>query len=125
MTITVETSIPKSLNITHPIICAPMHAVTGGVLASKVTEAGGLGLIGAGYSSRDWLEEELRNATKGMFGVGFITWRLAENPALLDLALEKTPRAIWLSFGDISPFVEKNQKSKRSINMSGAKCRTS
>ena len=112
MTITVETSIPKILNITHPIICAPMHAVTGGLLASKVTEAGGLGLIGVGYSSRDWLEEELNKAKKDMFGVGFISWRLAEHPDILDLALERKPRAIWLSFGDISPFVDKIKKAK-------------
>ena len=89
-----------------------MHAVTGGLLASKVTEAGGLGLIGVGYSSRDWLKVELNNAKKDMFGVGFISWRLAEHPDLLDLALESKPRAIWLSFGDISPLVEKIKKAK-------------
>ena len=107
----IDTTIPKLLNIIHPIICAPMHAVSGGVLATKVTEAGGLGLIGAGYCSRDWLETELNIAKKGMFGVGFITWKLADNPTLLDLALEKNPRAIWLSFGDITPFVDKIKKA--------------
>lgn len=106
-----KTVIPKILDITHPIICAPMHAVSGGILASNVTLAGGLGLIGVGYSSRDWLEKELNNATKGKFGIGFITWKLAENPTLLDLALERNPRAIWLSFGDITPFVDKIKKA--------------
>ena len=33
-------------------------------------------------------------------GVGFITWSLARQPALLDLALEHRPAAVMLSFGD-------------------------
>ena len=99
------------LNISHPLICAPMANVTGGVLATRVTEAGGLGLIGAGYCDKQWFEQELSVTKPGMFGVGFITWRLAENPDLLDLALTNKPRAVWLSFGDIEPFVEKIKRA--------------
>ena len=36
---------------------------------------------------------------------------MAENPTLLDLVLERNPRAIWLSFGDITPFVNKIKNS--------------
>ena len=100
------------LNISYPLICAPMANVTGGLLATRVTEAGGLGLIGSGYCDTQWLENQLSVATPGMFGVGFITWRLAENPGLLDLALNNKPRAVWLSFGEIEPFVEKIKRAK-------------
>ena len=38
-------------------------------------------------------------------GCGFITWRLAERPDSLDLALAHSPAAIMLSFGDAAPFI--------------------
>ena len=38
------------------------------------------------------------------FGIGFITWSLAKQPELLDIALDARPRAIMLSFGDPAPF---------------------
>ena len=38
------------------------------------------------------------------FGIGFITWSLAKQPELLDIALKAKPRAIMLSFGDPEPF---------------------
>ncbi len=40
-------------------------------------------------------------------GIGFITWSLAKQSELLDLALERRPRAIFLSFGDLAPFAPK------------------
>ena len=100
-------SICKILDTSHPIICAPMANVTGGVLATSVTECGGLGVIGGGYCYPDWLKRELGLAKDNTFGVGFITWRLAQSPSILDTVLERNPRAIWLSFGEIEPFVEK------------------
>ena len=43
----------------------------------------------------------------GPFGIGFITWSLAKQPELLDIALAAKPRAIMLSFGDPKPFAPK------------------
>ncbi|MBH62281.1 MAG: oxidoreductase [Alphaproteobacteria bacterium] len=99
-----QTALTEMLGITHPIISAPMATVSGGALASAVTVAGGLGLIGGGYGDRDWIERELRAAGNTRVGVGFITWRLAERPELLDLALDHSPAAIFLSFGDPASF---------------------
>ena len=45
------------------------------------------------------------------FGIGFITWSLAKQPALLDIALEAGPRAIMLSFGDPKPFAPRIKSS--------------
>src|SRR5262249_41132870 len=58
-----------------------------------------------------WLERELSLLTASKlhrpFGIGFITWSLAKRPELLDMALAVRPRAVWFSFGDPAPFVER------------------
>ena len=83
---------------------APMAGIAGGALAAAVSRAGGLGLIGGGYGDRRWLARELDIAADAGVGVGFITWALARDPDLLSLAIERRPRAVFLSFGDIDQF---------------------
>lgn len=39
-------------------------------------------------------------------GCGFITWSLARQPQLLDLALQYEPVAVMLSFGDPAVFAD-------------------
>jgi nitronate monooxygenase len=99
------------LDIRKPIVSAPMGFVSGGALAAAVSRAGGLGLIGAGYGDPDWIRREFDAAAGARVGVGFITWSLARRPELLDLALERRPCAVMLSFGDPRPFAEKIRKS--------------
>ena len=94
----------QMLGIEHPVLSAPMGNVAGGALAAAVSRAGGLGLIGAGYGDRDWLQQEFQNAEGNRVGVGFITWSLARQPDLLDLALGYEPVAVMFSFGDYTPF---------------------
>jgi nitronate monooxygenase len=74
-----------------------------------VTEAGGLGILGGGYGDEQWLRGELDRLgeRRARFGIGFITWSLAKQPKLLDIALERSPAAVMLSFGDPAPFVER------------------
>ena len=55
---TITTSLTKRFGIKHPIVLAPMTPAFGGVLASAVAAAGGLGLIGGGYVDRVWFEQE-------------------------------------------------------------------
>jgi nitronate monooxygenase len=102
----IATRLTERLNITHPILQAPMALAAGGKLAAAVTKAGGLGLIGGGYGDKDWLEQEFRIADNSAVGCGFITWSIAEKPDLLGLALSHHPKALMLSFGDIRPFAE-------------------
>ncbi|MGD8710905.1 MAG: nitronate monooxygenase [Ectothiorhodospiraceae bacterium] len=102
----VENALTEMLGIHHPLLLAPMGNVAGGELAAAVSGAGGLGLIGAGYGDREWLARELdRCRIDAPFGVGFITWSLARQPELLDLALDRRPAAVMFSFGDPMPFV--------------------
>jgi nitronate monooxygenase len=104
MTATLATRLTERLGIEHPIVSAPMAFAGGGALAAAVTAAGGLGLIGGGYGNADWLAKELDAAGNRRVGCGFITWALAERPALLDQVLERSPAAVMLSFGDPAPF---------------------
>ena len=101
---TLTTPLTELLDIRHPVLLAPMEKVSGGALAAAVSNAGGLGLIGGGYGDADWLEAEFARAGAARVGVGFITWSLARQPALLDLALSHQPAAVMLSFGDPNPF---------------------
>jgi nitronate monooxygenase len=108
-TVTLRTRLTEKLNITHPVLLAPMGSVSGGRLAGAVSEAGGLGLIGGGYGDRDWLEGEFAAAGNRRVGCGFITWSLAKEPGLLDVALARRPAALMLSFGDPRPFAKRIQ----------------
>lgn len=99
-----STRLNRYLGLTAPIISAPMAGVAGGALAAAVSRAGGLGLIGGGYGDRAWIEREFDAAGDAGVGIGFITWSLAGNPDLLAVALERRPKAVMLSFGDIRPF---------------------
>ncbi len=97
-----RTPLTEQLGIRHPILSAPMAAVS---------RAGGLGILGGGYGDRAWLERELAAAGDARVGIGFITWSLARQPALLDRALDHDPVAIFLSFGDGRPFATKVARS--------------
>jgi nitronate monooxygenase len=95
----------------YPIILAPMGAISGGLLAQAVSDAGGLGLIGGGYCNEAWIERELELVRPNTVGIGFITWALAKKPHVLDMAIRHRPKAIMLSFGDIAPFANTIKKA--------------
>jgi nitronate monooxygenase len=109
----IETTLTRLLRIRHPIMLAAMDLVADARLTVAVSEAGGFGILGAGYGDAEWLDRELgllptmRGASNVPFGVGFITWSLADKPALLDRTLAAKPDAVWLSFGDPAPFADK------------------
>jgi nitronate monooxygenase len=92
------------LGIEHPVLLAPMDIVSGGRLASAVSQAGGLGLLGGGYGDGEWVDREWDCAGNSPIGCGFITWSLAKNPQILERTLARKPVAIMLSFGDPRPF---------------------
>ena len=56
-------------------------------------------------------ELDLLDRSKARFGVGFITWSLAKQPGLLDLALERRPAAVMLSFGSPAPFIDRIKRT--------------
>jgi nitronate monooxygenase len=93
--------------IDHPIVLAPMGSVAGGALAAAVSEGGGLGLVGAGRGGLKWLARECdlaRAGTSKPWGIGFLTWAIGTQA--VEAAIERSPAAIMLSFGDPAPFAE-------------------
>ncbi|MCA0419973.1 MAG: nitronate monooxygenase [Proteobacteria bacterium] len=100
------TRLTQHLGIAHPILSAPMALAGGGALASAVTRAGGLGLIGGGYGDAGWIEQQFAAAGNTQVGCGFITWSMAKKPELLTQALAHNPAALMLSFGDPRPFAD-------------------
>jgi NAD(P)H-dependent flavin oxidoreductase YrpB (nitropropane dioxygenase family) len=103
----ITTELTARLAIDHPILLAPMGDAAGGHLAAAVSRAGGLGLIGGGYADPSWLEPQLDAAGDARVGVGFITFALDERPDTLTMALERTPVAVQLSFGDPGPYADR------------------
>lgn len=101
------TRLTDLFGIEQPILLAPMALVSGGRLAAAVTRAGGLGLIGGGYPDAEWLQTQIDRAEGARVGYGFITWSLARNPGVLDLALDRGPAAVMLSFGELAPFADR------------------
>jgi len=106
MDMPIATPLTARLGIQHPILSAPMDVIAGARLTAAVSAAGGFGILGGGYGDEAWLKRETTKLgdVSDPFGIGFITWSLAKQPALLDIALEARPRAIMLSFGDPKPF---------------------
>jgi nitronate monooxygenase len=105
----ISTTLTSLLGIRHPVLSAPMAIIAGARLVEAVGKAGGFGILGGGYGDRDWLEREAAKlqSCSVPFGIGFITWSMARQPELLDIALGARPRAIMLSFGDPNPFASR------------------
>ena len=105
----IDTPLTALLGVRHPIVLAPMDMVAGARLTEAVSRAGGFGILGGGYGDRAWLERETAKlgSCAVPFGVGFITWSMARQPEVLDIALAAKPRAIMLSFGDPRPFASR------------------
>ena len=100
-----STAFTELFSVQHPIALAPMGGSAGGALTAAVSNGGGLGLLGGGAGNRDWLDRELPLVAAGTsqpWGVGFQSW--AVDVATVERALQFSPRAVMLSFGDPRPF---------------------
>jgi nitronate monooxygenase len=100
-----HTALNELLGIRVPIVLAPMGSAAGAALATAVSAAGGLGLVGGGYADREYVERELAAADLAQVGVGFITWSLRGREAVFESAMRRRPRAVFFSFGDPSPYI--------------------
>ncbi len=105
-----RTAITEMLGIEHPIILAGMGTVSSSDLVAAVSEAGGLGVLGAAFWSPGQLRDEVqrvRSLTSRPFGVDLL---LAEGAPGVDEAMqvifdEKVP--VFVSgLGSPGPLVE-------------------
>ncbi|KAF8074766.1 2-nitropropane dioxygenase [Lyophyllum atratum] len=89
-----------------------MAGASGGALAARVSQGGGLGFIAYGYQSLEKLRSEVDTARSLLqidplsplpIGIGYLGWQLEKpnTPAeeLLSVALDNNVQAVWLSFG--------------------------
>ncbi|MHC9292912.1 NAD(P)H-dependent flavin oxidoreductase [Mycobacterium sp. LTG2003] len=93
----------EKFGIIHPVVLAPMDYVADWRLASAVSRAGGLGMLGGGYGDDIWLKEQFDHVSGAEVGVGFITWSMEQQPGLLDVVIRQRPAAVFLSFSDPAP----------------------
>ena len=94
--------ITQLFNIKYPIIQGGMVWVSGWKLASAVSNAGGLGLIGAGSMYPDVLREHIRKckqATNNPFGVN-VPMLYPQVDELMDIIVEEDVNIVFTSAGN-------------------------
>ena len=113
-----KTRITELLKIKHPIIQGAMSWVSFPPLVAAVSNAGGLGILGAAFMSVDELRENIRQTktlTDKPFGVNF----MANNPEidkLLDVIIEEEVRVASYGVGNPEKVIERT-KPQGIINM--------
>lgn len=108
-----KTRITDLLNIEYPIIQAGMVWVSGYKLATAVSEAGGLGLIGAGSMKPDLLREQIqkaKNKTDKPFGVNIPLLR-GDAQDLIDVTIDEGVKIVFTSAGHPGKFIDKLKKA--------------
>jgi len=90
-----------------------MAGVSGGALAGAVSAAGALGTIGFAAGPPEQLTAEIDTAAAPgkPWGIGFLAWLMPRVEELLDLALERKPALVSLSYGDYAPYVDRIKKA--------------
>ena len=97
-----RTSIIDLFNINHPIVQGGMVWVSGWKLASAVSNAGGLGLIGAGSMYPEVLREHIqkcKKATNKPFGVN-VPMLYPDIDKIMDIIIEEEVKIVFTSAGN-------------------------
>jgi enoyl-[acyl-carrier protein] reductase II len=98
------------LGIKYPIIQGGMGNISNAVLTAAVSEAGGLGTIGAGTMSADEVEKiiiETKARTSKPFSVNVALSVSPNAVEVLRLAVKHTVPVVTLSAGNPAPFIPK------------------
>ncbi|MBN8199964.1 MULTISPECIES: NAD(P)H-dependent flavin oxidoreductase [Bacillaceae] len=98
------------LNIKYPIIQGGMGNISNAILTAAVSEAGGLGTIGAGTMPPEEVEkiiEETRSLTNKPFAVNVALSVSPYVKEILSLVIKHKVPAVSLSAGNPAPFIPK------------------
>lgn len=104
-----ENRITQLFNIKYPIIQAGMIWNSGWRLASAVSNAGGLGLLGAGSMYPEVLREHIlkcQNATNKPFGVN-VPMLYPDIDKIIDIIIEEGVKIVFTSAGNPKTFTTK------------------
>ncbi len=108
----ITSKISELFNIKYPIIQGGMVWVSGYKLASAVSNAGGLGLIGSGSMYPDVLKEHIRKckkATEKPFGVN-IPMIYPDIEKLITIVIEEGVKIVFTSGGNPKLYTERLKK---------------
>jgi enoyl-[acyl-carrier protein] reductase II len=105
--------ITQLFNIKYPIIQGGMIWCSGWELASAVSNAGGLGLIGAGSMNPDTLRQHIKKckqATNYPFGVN-VPLLYSQTDEIIDLIIEEGVKIIFTSAGNPAKYTSNLKKN--------------
>lgn len=104
-----KTILTEKWGLKYPILNAPMANIAHGRLVKAVSEAGGLGMLGIGKDSPDFIEQEvafIRQDNPDLkFGIGLLGWVIAASPEIFEATVNARPFLVAISVGDITPYV--------------------
>lgn len=103
----IRTSICDLFNIKYPIIQGGMAHVATAELAAAVSNAGGLGIIGAGANPPDWLRDQIRRTremTDKPFGVNILLISPFAKE-VINVVLEEKAAVVTTGAGNPGPYV--------------------
>jgi nitronate monooxygenase len=108
-----RTILTEKWGLKYPILNAPMAGVAHGRLAKAVSEAGGLGMLGIGRDTPEFIEREValirQDNPQIKFGIGLLGWAIQAEPAIFEAALAARPFLVSISAGDFTPYVKRLQ----------------
>ncbi len=110
---TIKNRLTNLLGVEFPIIQAGMVWVSGWKLASAVSNAGGLGLIGSGSMKPELLREHIikcKNATDLPFGVNIPLLR-GDADELVSVVIEENVKMVFTSAGHPGKFIDLLKKN--------------
>ena len=110
----------KMLGIKYPFIQGGMANIATGEFAAAVSNAGGLGLIGAGGMNTDMLRENIRKCrtlTDKPFGVNLMLMN-PEADAMAELLVEENVKIVTTGAGSPAEIYGKNGTAHRSYSSS-------
>lgn len=104
-----KTRITELLGIKHPIIQGAMAWVSWPELVAGVSNAGGLGILGAGFMKPEEMRENIRR-TKGLTSKPYAVNILPDNPELdklLGIILEEKVPVVSYGIGDPAQIIQR------------------
>ena len=108
-----KTVITELLGIEYPVIQGGMAWVGTAELAAAVSEAGGLGIIGAGGAPASWVEDQIhkvKEKTDKPFGVNLMLLN-PEADAIADLLIKEGVKVVTTGAGNPEKYMESWKKA--------------
>src|SRR2546421_10863959 len=106
-----RTRLTDLLGIEHPIVLGGMASGTNVELVAAVSQAGGLGILGATGRSPEQMREAadaIRARTGRPFGLNLLLFLVGAriDPKSLEAAIQSGARVLSTAWGDPTPYVE-------------------